>query len=331
MNARIAAIELVASRRGGVRAFAPAQYGKTYTSRVLSVQDTTVELTVAGVRLRATSQFPFYPGDLLTVRLLSGQGRTTRLQLLERVTADPLIERTVSEMGLRAVSGAAPVISALLRGGYRVSEARVRRTALRLSDEQARSTGDEDRSTRGAVESEMRGLPGAVSMAALFWPGRFRGDGDRGRRTDTEEPWERDTGTILTRTTATPDHSLQLFNALSTDGETHWVVIPIREMGRGSPTEGAVRVGLDTGTGMTRFVVIDVTNGLGAWWMRVDQVRRRIIWGSTCRNPSLVDAFGRGLESIFLSYDTEKSEFYRFDGADVVGRERTARGVDRFG
>lgn len=113
------------------------------------------------------------------------------------------------------------------------------------------------RQARSLVERSDRGMDptarpgtgdGQEELAAFlvdYWPQRDHRDG-RGTSADDETgPAEHDLRRYLRRATASPDHPLQVFNALRSSGETHWILIPLGASSGGRRVDGTLRLGLD--------------------------------------------------------------------------------------
>ena len=88
---------------------------------------------------------------------------------------------------------------------------------------------------------------------------------------------------FLHRVTASADHPLQLYNALSPNTtDDHWVVFPIRAIAGAQTLSSVLKVCWDIRKSRPREVILSVEHGAGRWWFRwdVDRVTRLIGAGS---------------------------------------------------
>ncbi|MCG8477585.1 MAG: hypothetical protein MI724_00685, partial [Spirochaetales bacterium] len=133
--------------------------------------------------------------------------------------------------------------------------------------------------------------PAQIDLVRWLVDGSESGHGDN--RGDSQRRESRTRGTAgdlsayLNRATGTPDHPLQLFNALATTGDLHWIVIPIgATSGSGlseARVEGTLKLAVSRATGAVEGALLTVTSGRGRW---------RFSWRLDNGQPTLYRATG---------------------------------------
>ncbi|HKK48512.1 MAG TPA: hypothetical protein VJ932_05415, partial [Alkalispirochaeta sp.] len=197
------------------------------------------------------------------------------------------IGQVVNSLGLQPGDGAEEVVRALLNSHRELSPALIRALAVRI-DRDLPERGRQRRA-RLLVELADKGMDPdreelrSEELLPYLTDGRW---GQRGSEhqhrlpqgTSRREPLT-SLRAFLQRTTATPSHSVQLFNHLSGNGDLHWVVIPIGAHRDAHATTGTLRVGLDTTDNTAREATLALGVGAGVWWFSwvIDQGTARMV------------------------------------------------------
>jgi hypothetical protein len=165
--------------------------------------------------------------------------------------ASPDVVRHIAALMADRVPGA----SVRESGGSRALSSA--RGLLELSDRSfdAREVGDRD------LGGELLGFLGVSPVAR-----RRRASEDRdGTDPDRSEHRRQELASYLRRSTASPSHPVQLFNAVRAATETHWVVIPIGAYRGDRYAAGVLRIGIRGATGKPVQASIELSRA-GATW-----------------------------------------------------------------
>lgn len=258
--------------------------GETLTLDVVAFRRGRVQLSNGRIQLSARNVAGLSIGDTAATRVRIHNG-VIRLQVLERAggaVSHPVENGTLLSRFLQTARGLAP--KSVLETVFHALIAS-HRPLVPPKDPQfyLRSKGGERKATRAALELSDRriDLLGEDSteveeLTHWFSGGGFqsqnRSSDNRSRRQGSNDNSQERTlsetlRTFLLRTTETPHHPLQLYNALKPQtGDLHWVVFPIRLIEENETTEAVLKIAFNCKQNRASRAVLSVEREKGRWW-----------------------------------------------------------------
>ncbi len=253
---------------------------------VSSVSGVTVGKTVHGTVLATTPSLRFKLGFPNTAD--AGSSRSAAAVPEDAVAPDgrTLIDRFLDAHRLSGVPGVRELARAIIASHRHLAPGSMHHLTALFALLTSRTHGEPQRPerrarlARAAVELHDRSIevsdpatPSEIDLIGWLVDGSGRGRGRSrgdGQRRESRSPGAvHDLSAYLSRATDTPDHPLQLFNALATTGDHHWVVIPIGATS-GSETsearvEGTLKLAVSRTSGAVEGALLTVARGGGQW------------------------------------------------------------------
>lgn len=279
--------------------------GASLTFRVESHGDQTVGLVHrnglriavpvgADLRIGETVRFTVLASkpSLLLTRIYretttAGTGRDTMSSAVDIDSSRTLVDRFLDQERLSDVPGARELARALIASHRHLApESMHRLTSLfalltRRTHDDSERPGARNRLARAVVELRDRSIevsdPTTSAESDLVaWLSDAPHDRPRDDRRGEQRPRKPairgsadDLPSYLHRATDAPDHPLQLFNALKTTGDLHWIVIPIgATAGSGvaeARVEGTLKLAVSQASGSVEGASLAVGRGERRW------------------------------------------------------------------
>ncbi|MFO8043977.1 MAG: hypothetical protein R6U25_12300 [Alkalispirochaeta sp.] len=245
----------------------------------------------------------------------------------------------MSALGLNRSVGVEELVRALINSHRELSPELVRRLAGRIGQDLPQRL--RQRRARVLVELADREMePDGESdsgeeLISLLTDGRWSSGGHGDRRQPGERPASHQRLTslqsFLSRATATPSHSLQLFNYLRSTGDLHWVVVPVGARQSESSTTGTLRVGIDRRNQTPKEATLALSVGSGVWWfswkMGADGARLSA-WEVEGDAPQIPESL---LARMGGRRHTNSNRYQNGDGFSGTSSEVNKLGVDEYG
>lgn len=252
--------------RNSTAAFPELRPGQVVHARVLrSLGAGRWSISLGGRTVVARSTLPLVPGRLLATRVDMRSGT-----LLLRIPTDSSIADFLRSNNLGTDAATQTLVEALMRSGLPLDPVQIRRLRAQLLARPGSGTVSAERARLLALAAG-KGIqlsPEAVESVAGYGGGG--GDGRR-RRRGRDSPLPRDTvdneaalspshapapsapasatqdeaahiRSAVTRTAATADHPLQLFNLAAGPSDDHWMIVPVAFTDRGTRYEASLRL-----------------------------------------------------------------------------------------
>lgn len=204
------------------------------------------------------------PAIRLLLRTHSAAGRAGSATLNARsAPAAPAgdLTATLTHLLDRTGRGTAPGLVGLARTWFAHLGDHPRLGRLRRRERVALAAEAADRLSEVTTDASL-GL--SMLEALIGWPADSP---DEGRRKSPERAaTAADLSEYLRRAVVSPDHPLQLVNALRTEGALHWVTIPVGVSGNQARADGAVRIAIERASGAAARAEVDLTDATGARW-----------------------------------------------------------------